>query len=366
MKSVQRKRLGREDGVALLLAIFMVTLLTASVFEVHRMIREDVDAVLISEERAQALQNAHTGLDGAIFVLLYDREEDNRNNNRQPLDYWLDPEGLADLLNAAELWSLFAVGNDAAQAVLGMEGGMFPLEGGAFAFKIEDLESRFPLNRLFIKRGIDERNPNYKNFVHFLEELGVEEAQARTVMESLADWIDPDSELRGLGQESDGYTGLQQAYMGRNQMMLLPDEFRAVNGVDDVIYGTIAKFVTVYPNHHNLFSQYTINVNTAPMEVLRGLDYEIDTAAAETIVSTRQDGPYRTIGALSQVVNGQLNLRQAWGRIQQNAMAAVSTQTFRVISSGFAGQSEVVLETILRREFDKGRASYKILWQQVY
>ena len=243
---------------------------------------------------------------------------------------------------------------------------MFPLETGAFAFKIEDLESRYPLNRLFIKKGIDEKNPNYKNFVHFLEDLGVEESQARVVMESLADWIDPDSEPRGMGQESDGYSALEQAYMGRNQLMLLPDEFRAINGVDDVLYGQIAKFVTVYPNHFNLFSQYTINVNTAPMEVLRGLDYEIETDVAEAIVAERDNGPYKTLGQLSSLVNQQLNLRQAWGRMTQNAMIALKSDTFRIVSSGFAGRSEVVMETIVRREYAKGRASYKILWQQVY
>lgn len=109
-----------------------------------------------------------------------------------------------------------------------------------------------------------------------------------TVFTPLIDWMDPDVEPRGInGAEDQYYLGLPHPYRTANQIITSITELRLVKGVTPVIYHALAPYITALP------VKTTININTAPMQVLRSLG--MDPVAAATIIAERDKTPFKTI-----------------------------------------------------------------------
>lgn len=340
-----------EQGIALLMALFLITLVTGIVIDIQDMIRGDVVGLIAYQDRLQARENAQSGIDAAKLLLLYDREEDWRTNRK--VDYYFDPTGLADLLKVVEMWSFFAPGNADKLAKLGMKNATFPLDSGAFSLKIEDLQGRVPLNRYYRPAGLKPKDQDYKNLMNFLTTQGIEEGQASVIVDSLLDWLDPDDTPRPNGAESETYDFADQPYLPRNGPLMAPDELRAIRGVDDVVYALLKNNVTVWPGDLKLYASYKININTADAAVLTALDDQIGLEEADAIVAERDNGPFLKVMDLQRVMN-KLGLRQAWNRIFGSAILTVRSDYFKIIASGLAGRTEVVLETVIKRE-DNGK-----------
>jgi general secretion pathway protein K len=175
-------------------------------------------------------------------------------------------------------------------------------EGGWMVGSLEDLQGRFNLNSLAeqpeIVEGVVVYSPAQQVFIRLLQSLeGLELDQftAAAITESVADWIDGDSEPRLNGAESAYYVSLTPSYRPANQPMVSSSELRAVAGVTPAIYQALRPLVTVWP--HN---PAAINIHTAPLAVLRALNVDgslqpLSPGDGESLLQQRQDAGFASV-----------------------------------------------------------------------
>jgi general secretion pathway protein K len=98
------------------------------------------------------------------------------------------------------------------------------------------------------------------------EPLGLDQAQALT--DAISDWVDADSDVHGLsGAESEYYESADPPGRPANRMPAGPSELMMVRGMTPEVYRALAPLVSVWP----ATGTSSININTAPVEVLRSM-----------------------------------------------------------------------------------------------
>lgn len=113
-------------------------------------------------------------------------------------------------------------------------------EGGKIDLNAADPQL---LRNLFISRGLDE-------------------SAANSLVDSLADWRDPDILRRLHGAEKEDYLAAGLKYGPANSNLTAIEELRQVLGMSDALYAMVAPLVTVFSG------QPGINPASAPREVL--------------------------------------------------------------------------------------------------
>ncbi|MCF2947423.1 type II secretion system minor pseudopilin GspK [Paraglaciecola aquimarina] len=171
----------------------------------------------------------------------------------------------------------------------------FPIEGGGIQAQLIDLQSCFNLNALGVtsqsagagSNRISSPNGNstaaspspnptptatlkdeLKERLNVFEQLviGIDAEipsyNIEIMRDSLADWLDKDSRVTGLGAEDNEYESRQFPYMAANALMVHESELRLVNGVEASWLPKVLELVCVIPNDDSL----KINVNTVSEE----------------------------------------------------------------------------------------------------
>lgn len=136
-----------------------------------------------------------------------------------------------------------------------------PIEGGAVAGRLEDLQGRFNLNNLVFSDGTT--NPEaVLQLARILTWLDLEPSWAS----AMADWIDQDTEP-GFpdGAEDSVYTGQDPPYLAANMPITRASELLALPGFGAERYAKLEPYVTALPVGTRL------NVCTAPGIVLDSL-----------------------------------------------------------------------------------------------
>jgi general secretion pathway protein K len=163
------------------------------------------------------------------------------------------------------------------------------VEAGQVAAKTSDLQGRFNLNNLYQDKDADEQikartKDQLALFQRLLALLELDEG----IAQATADWIDQDIDLQFPdGAEDNDYLGLTTPYRTGNTQMSDPSELRLVKGVTSEIFQKLQPFITALPEFT------TINVNTAPAEILRALDSNIDEPMTEALLSVRDGSPFQ-------------------------------------------------------------------------
>lgn len=156
------------------------------------------------------------------------------------------------------------------------------VEGGELAGYIEDQQGRFNLNNL-VRNG----KVNLAQLAHFqllLATLGLPAALADT----LADWIDADSEPQPQGgAEDDFYLALQPPYLAANRQLTDLAELALVRGFDDGMRARLRPYVSALP------AFTPVNVNTAPPEVLAAVIDGLGLDGARELVAQRERAYFR-------------------------------------------------------------------------
>ncbi len=191
-----------------------------------------------------AAEQSHAYLLGgeslAAQVLRADREADRHEDDRRD--------------DLSEIWA--------------QETQTYPLdEGGWLRGKLEDLQGRFDLNslssgELAAGRGFSSTQEQFMRLLQVFEEPQVSQQAARSITESILDWMDENSEPRDFGAEDDYYYAVVPPYRAANRPFSSVSELRAVAYVTPEIYQAVEPFLTVWSDH-------TLNINTAPVEILR-------------------------------------------------------------------------------------------------
>jgi general secretion pathway protein K len=162
------------------------------------------------------------------------------------------------------------------------------LEGATISGKITDLQGLINVNALVDANGAPV--PTQVNrFKRLLELFGFNE----DLSDALIDWIDPNTaETIPFGAEDSYYLSLEPSYRTANAPMVSISELRLVQGFDQETYETLLPFITALPilvltttpGGPPPTPPASINVNTAPLEVLQVLaNTTLDLSDAESV-----------------------------------------------------------------------------------
>ncbi len=343
----------QSKGAALLITVMIIAAMTYLITELTYTSRINVTSTQNFVAKLKSYYLARSGVEAAKLLLSYDLQQDLANRSR--IDYmakWeenpIGQEGIR------EVWSYFATNRPP-----------IPLRNyGAVSLKIEDEQSKININGIdrgnASEKGL--RDPEIARFVSFLEKIGVQEDEAESVVFPLIDWIDFNDDPLPDGAESAYYLSLSPPYVARNSMLPhISDLFMIKNFTLDIIK-KISPYFTVYPRSR--VRNYYINVNTASPTVLMYLSPKIDEEVANEIVQARSENPFETMKDFKDaLLDAGLTEDEVMDIItyssKYNIRVSLSSDTFHVISTGYADGGSATIDTVLRR---KGSNKFEIYY----
>lgn len=310
------KRRGSEKGVALMVVLAAVIVLTMISVEFVYDAQIDFHLALRQKERLQAYYLAQSAYNLTLLELkLGSQAQEQLANFLQSANVQLGVDLSAPLCQQMPInTALFRLGMEATGPPkekpkegeeTGKEAkgedqnllGTFPLSGleefmqfkGDFSAECADESSKIDLNYFYEqdpgKEVINADNPydDYKKFiVKVLSQASYsrlfEEAQTtpQEVVRNIADWIDQNENINEFGRQERGgeesiYRGGQPGQMTtKNGKFSTPQEVYEVSGISDRLWIPIADLFTIYGESTG-GEKPKINVCRAPEEVVKGL-----------------------------------------------------------------------------------------------
>lgn len=352
------QRLGEEDGIALVLALLFVVLLTALVVDFSYEMQ--VEATLT--ESSGSDMEAYVAAKSAVALGLGLLAMDLLALESEPL--------LADLSNSDSLEDLWAEGVPLA-----------PLNAAVMQCAIDDEYGKLNLNALVYLTASGEEmvHPHLERALRFL--FAYREVEEDPV-DAIIDWLDSDDEELEEGAENEYYTGLESPYTCKNGPMDSVEELLLIPGVTlEVYFGDeeegwmpLTELLTVHGHPEG-----RLNVNTAEFEVLEAHfsadgDFPDPAEPALRILERLEaQGPFTEVGQLQEegyVVRpdpaqrqgrrrgqsagatgpqGGAGARQA-GEEERPVMLDVSSSVFRLYGDGQCGDARVRIEAYAARD----------------
>lgn len=267
-----------QRGIALVTALLVVAIATVLAVEIAARERLDIRRSQNMIARDQAYDLALAGESWALDLLRTDMEENDIDGFQ---DNWAQPILLP------------------------------PFEEATLGMWIEDLQGRFNLNNL-ANVPVDPQQAvndiNYRRFRTLLENLQQQhdlELNPAELIDSLLDWIDQDLQTRPLGAEDSYYMSLDNPRRAANQLLISPTELQLVKGFTPELVRLLLPYVTALPE------STSINVNTAPVEVLRMLDPTLSDEALERLEQVRQEEAWETIDQFLQAAELQADVEKS-------------------------------------------------------
>ena len=238
-----------QRGVAVIMALSVVALATIAIAAMMttQSIWSRESELEVDHAEAQVL--IQSGVDWARAVLGDDRRSNNFDHVKEPWALRLPP---------------------------------MPVDNGELAGYIEDQQGLFNLNNLVLGGRIS--TVQFERFRRLLSILALPTGLAN----SLADWIDADSDERADGGgEDEYYMALQSPYIAANRPLTDVAELALVRGFDVQVRARLNPFVSALP------ANTAINVNTAPPEVLAAAIEGLGLDAARALVAERERAFFR-------------------------------------------------------------------------
>ena len=264
--------LGNNLGVALLITILVVSIMVVITVEFARTMRQNYISTVTSSDGLQLRLIASSGVEIAHNILS-GKEEGSEVDTLQ--DSWalLEPEDFTGLFSR-----------------------------GSLALDITDLSGRFPINYIIIRKESQENDngPNVVELRAVLNNLLLsgyfavdDEEHARTIIDSLADWIDDDDKESEYGAENSYYESLEPPYSASNSPLTSIGELLQVRGVtEDLLYGTkdkdaLADYISVFSNDGK------VNINTLPLRLLQAIEPDLSDEVVELFDEYRRNEDYK-------------------------------------------------------------------------
>jgi general secretion pathway protein K len=243
-----------ERGVALLLALLVLTLLLALILEFDADARREYREAAAFRDQFKAMTLTRAGVEATRAVLLQDARIDKLAG--QSFDALTD------------LWGT-PITN-------------YPIGDGLLTAQIEDERGKVNLNELANLSDPNTRTQKITRFKRFFELVQVNS----DLVDVIVDWVDADEVPEPTGAESIYYQSLRPAYRAGNAPLQTVSELYLIKGMTDQIVQRLLKYVTVYPAE----ADGKINLNTADPIVIQALDPRITPSMASEIVQGR---PYK-------------------------------------------------------------------------
>ncbi|GBL04388.1 type II secretion system minor pseudopilin GspK [Glaciecola sp. KUL10] len=182
----------------------------------------------------------------------------------------------------------------------------FPLEDGGIQAELIDLHACFNLNSVANPpppppsgagntptTGINSEIEAFNRLLQLANAELIDTFTADTVADSLADWIDDDSQLKPFGAEDADYESLQFPYNAANAPMTNASEFRLINGVDISWLSSVMPLICAIPN----VTVLKVNINTIKPEhaIVLAAIANISIEDATRLISARPADGYANI-----------------------------------------------------------------------
>lgn len=282
-----------QEGIALLLVLWVLTILMVIVLSFSFMAGTETRATLSFKDGIENRLIAEAGIERGIMELFYRNVYKNQS---------IELEG-------REVWKT--------------DGRLYTgkIGDGYYTVRITDESGKVDINTV--------SDVVLKNL---LINIGVQGEEVDTIVDSTMDWKDPDDFHRLHGAESDYYMSLPNPYKAKNANFDTVEELLLVKGVTpEILYGStsgggkkgLIDFITVNSKRGQ------ININAAPKEVLMaipGMTPEI----ADIIIDYRQTKDIDNISTVGGIPVGNLDLMQPY-------ISTYGSNTFTIEAVGYKG-----------------------------
>ncbi len=144
------------------------------------------------------------------------------------------------------------------------QAGYVPAEGREVSVAFADENAKLPLRNADVNETV---------LSALFADLGFEAGEVDVLTDSLIDWIDADDNPRPFGAEKDDYLRTDPAHVAANRAPRSFAELMAVQGFADLMFtetGRPNQRCEEFMRRVSLWSDGTINLNTAPDQLLRG------------------------------------------------------------------------------------------------
>ncbi len=302
--------LRNQNGMALLLVLVVVALLSALVIEFSFSTLVDLRATETFRDRTKSYYLARGGVEAARTILAEDKNEFDH-----PLEFWGNP-----LVN-------------------------IPAGDGDVSISIKDMSGRMNLNYIADNRG----NPlaSYHRFVALCGEvLQLDEVQGQELADSLVYWYNSD---KGAVTPDDAYySELQPPYARRGAKLTTVDELKLVKGFSQQYIKELKPFVRVVGGEQ-------INLNTASAQVLYAwqasaatgnIEIVFDRYDINAIVDYRRHSAYQELADVAMVEG----IGERWSAAWVQGSVGVTGAIYQVFSRGRINQGVREAQAIIKKQ----------------
>lgn len=299
-----------EKGMALLIVLAVVALLSALLIEFSFSTLVDLRSVETFRDRSKAYYIARGGVEAARIILQVDS-----NTFDHPSEFWGEP--LAGI----------------------------PVGEGDVSLKIEDLSGRLNIN--FVGDGRGNPLPGYHRFVALCEDvLQIDSGTASSLADALVNWFH--SDLAVVTADDAYYNRQTPPYSRRGAKLTTLDELHLVRGFDE-------EMVTALRPYIRAVGDEPININTAPAEVLLAWQHSaaagniaiiFDRLDMDVLVEYRETTAFGELADLAQVEG----IGPRWSTAWTQGSVTVQGMVYQIESLGRINQGSRRAQAIVAKQ----------------
>ncbi len=287
-----KPKLINDNGIALLLILWVLALLSVIVGEFCYAMRTEVNITRNFKKQTEAYYVAMAGLNRAIYELIKNQvmpvrpqssEEENNGKNGEALSENTTGE-------PADRWRMNV---DMPPVTFGT--GSFTVRLGNESGKININGAKQPLLKIMV------------------DALDIDSQQKDIIVDSILDWRDKNNLHRLNGAEDDYYNSLPEPYGCKDGDFDSVEELLMVRGVTpQIFYGGLKDLVTTLKPPDKRIKKRRgfkivkpdlnkININAAPSQVLRALPFMTE-GLVQDVLNYRKEKDFRTVNEVASVI----------------------------------------------------------------
>lgn len=286
-----------EKGIALVLILWVLALLSVIAGEFSYAMRTEVNITRNVMEQTQAYYVALAGINAAIGELIRNdviRQRLAPSDERTKMEWG---RGRAEEEEPAEDEGRWRINVDMAPVSFG---------AGEFRVRIDNESGKININ-----------GANEQLLKMMMDAFDMKDEERSIIVDSILDWRDKDDLHRTNGAENAYYNALAEPYDCKNDAFDSVEELLMVRGITRELYdGGLKQMVSVVrPPKNNEktiagFKQYRvdfnkINLNAAPREILLALPSMTEDLALE-MMAHRDTADFRVMSEVCSIVGGEV------------------------------------------------------------
>jgi general secretion pathway protein K len=350
----------KDEGVALLLTLLFVVLLTALVVEYVYETQVETAVVDANLRDFEAMTAAKSGVMAGLSLVIADA---------YALPGETAAEGAAAALSSGSSEAISGgITYDSLDEPWAYGVPFQAFNNAVMECSISDEYGKLNLNALTGGRSESgEANQTLEETLRFLlAERGAEE----DVTDAILDWLDPDDDPRSLGAEYDYYQSLETPYTCKNGPMSSIEELLLVRGMTpDIYFGDPSLDQLPLPELLTVSGHTSgqVNINTAPYELLLALGETIGMPGlADIAIEERDLSPFVSIEDIESRGVVPAVAENEEGESRQVRPFVVNSNVFRIRGNGLSGEGRVRIEVLLWRDAQLGPEGFRVLqWREL-